>query len=234
MLKTLYKKELNYYLNNPVGYLIIILFAVFFNFLTLKDVFVSQVVSSKPFFNLAPWFLLVFIPALAMRIFAEEKKLNTIEVLLTLPIKESVIVFSKFLTLMSLVFIALVLTTAWFIFLSFFSSLYLPEVLVGYFGAILLSSALLSLVLFISNKTNNQVVVFLIGVVVIFFLFVLNSDYLASILPKIIIDGLSYFSPLYHYQNFVKGIIDLRSVFYFLIFSFLFLFLTIIDLEKRK
>jgi len=233
-MKGFFKKEINYYLNNPIGYIVIILFSVFVNFFFVKDIFVSSVTSVKPLFNLLPWFLLIFIPALSMRIFSEEKRSNTIEILLTLPIKEEQVVFSKFFSLLVLYFLSLLLTFGFVIFLFLFSKLYLPEVLVGYFGEILFGASLIAFSLYISNKTKNQVVAFLISVLSIFLFLVLSSDFIASVVPRIIIDNLIYFSPVYHLQNFINGVIDFRSLIYFLSFIGLFLELTIIDLKKRS
>jgi ABC-2 type transport system permease protein len=233
-MKGFFKKEINYYLNNPIGYIVIILFSVFVNFFFVKDIFVSSVTSVKPLFNLLPWFLLIFIPALSMRIFSEEKRSNTIEILLTLPIKEEQVVFSKFFSLLVLYFLSLLLTFGFVIFLFLFSKLYLPEVLVGYFGEILFGASLIAFSLYVSNKTKNQVVAFLISVLSIFLFLVLSSDFVASVVPRIIIDILIYFSPVYHLQNFINGVIDFRSLIYFLSFIGLFLELTIIDLKKRS
>lgn len=233
-MKALLKKELDFYLNNPIGYIVVVLFSVFINFFFVKDIFVSSIVSVRPLFNYLPWFLLIFIPALSMRILSEEKRLNTIEILLTLPVKEKTIVLAKFLALVILYSISLFLTSGFVIFLFFFSKLSLIEVIVGYIGELLFGASLISLSLYISNKTKNQLIAFFISVLSIFFLIVIASDFMGSVLPRIIIDNLIYFSPVYHLQNFIKGIIDFRSVVYFLSFIFLFLFLTINDLKNRS
>ena len=233
-MKNLYKKELNYYLNNPIGYIVIILFGVFANFLFVKDLFLMGSASMRSFFALLPWLLMVFVPALTMRMLSEEKKTNTLEVLLTLPISETQIILAKFLALITLVFLAFLLTVGLPVSLSFLTKMYLPEILIGYLGALLLAASFISLSLFFSGQTTNQVVAFLAAVITIFLLLVLATDFTASILPKTVQDFLSYFSPGYHLQNFIKGIVDLRSLFYFLSMTVLFLIMTIIDLEKRK
>lgn len=230
----LYKKELNYYLNNPIGYIIVILFAAFANFLFVKDVFVSGSASMRPFFNLLPWLILIFIPALTMRTLSEEKRTNTVEVLLTLPISERQIVVAKFLALMSLTIIALSLTFGLPISLSYLSKLYLPEIIVSYIGILFLAGVFISLTMFFSSLTKNQVVAFLISVLMLFFLLVLGSDILSNSLPKILQDFLSYFSPLYHLQSFSRGVIDIRAVIYFVSFSTITLFLTVVNLERRE
>ena len=230
----LYKKELNYYLNNPIGYITVILFAIFANFFFVKDVFVISSASMKPFFNFLPWLLLVFIPALSMRIFSEEKKSNTIETLLTLPISEADIVLAKFFALTTLVIISLLLTFGLPFSLSLLTKVYYPEIIVGYFGVFLMSLSLLSLSMFFSNQTKNQIIAFLLSAIIIFLLLVLSTDFTASVLPRFLQDGLLSLTPFYHLQNFIKGVIDIRSVFYFVSFTGVFLFLTIVALEKRN
>ncbi len=230
----LYKKELKYYLNNPIGYIVVVLFAVFANFLFIKDIFVVGSASMQPFFGLLPWLYLVFIPAMTMRIIAEEKRTNTIEVLLTLPVSETQIVLAKFLAVMTLLIIALFLTFGLPISLSFLTKMYLPEVIVGYIGALFLGAVCIGITLFFSSQTKNQVVAFLASAIFLFFLLVVGTDFTANILPKSIADFLSYYTPIYHLQNFAKGVVDIRSVIYFVSFAVVALFLTIVNLEKRE
>jgi len=232
-MKNLFKKELNSYLNNPLGYIIIVLFGIFANLFFVKDIFIINSASLQPFFSLLPWFLLIFIPAVAMRSFAEEKRNNTLEILLTLPYSETQIVLSKFLSILTVLFLALLLTFSLPISLLFLTKIYIPEVIVGYLGALFLGASFASLSIFFSTKTKNQVVAFLSSLLCLFFLLVLGSDFLASFLPKIFQDFFSYFSPSYHFQNFMKGVLDIRSVFYFFSLTILFLFLTVLELEKR-
>jgi ABC-2 type transport system permease protein len=230
---TLYKKELNYYLNNPIGHIVVILFAVFANFMYVKDIFVVGSASMRPFFDLLPWLMMIFVPALAMRALSEEKRANTIEALLTLPLSESQIVTAKFLALLTMTALGLALTVGLPVSLSFLTKLYLPEILVGYLGAVLMAGLFLSIAIFFSSQTKNQVVALLASIVVIFVLNVVNTDIVGSVLPKFIQDITVYLSPIYHLQSFAKGLIDLRSLFYFLSGISVFLFLTVVDLEKR-
>lgn len=235
----LYKKELQFYLHNPIGYIVIVLFAVFANFLFVKDIFIVGEASMRPFFTILPWLLMVFIPALTMRVFAEEKRTNTMELLLSLPISEIQIVLAKFFALLTLSAIGLVLTlglpiSMYFLSQSVGSRIYLPEILTGYFGVLLLASSFISLGMFFSTLTDNQVVAFLVTIVSLFFLIIFSTDFVAGFLPLILQNGLNYLSPATHLEPFIKGLIDFRSFFYFLSMSILFLFLTVIDLERRK
>lgn len=233
-MKTLYKKELQYYLNNPIGYIVIVLFVVFANFLFVKDVFVVGSVSMRSFFQLLPWLFLIYIPALSMRILSEEKRTNTLEILLTLPLSETQVILAKFLALVTMVGLSLMLTLGLPVSLSFLSGLYLPEIIVGYFGSLLLASFYISLSMFFSSQTKNQVVAFLSSILVLFLFTVISTDVTASVLPRSIQDFLVIFSPMNHLLNFVKGVIEVRSLFYFISGTLVFLFLSIIDLEKRE
>lgn len=231
---TLYKKELSYYLNNPIGYIVIILFAVFANFLFVKDIFVLGSASMRPFFAILPWLFMLFVPALTMRIMADEKRTNTLEVLLTLPVSETQIILAKFLALLTLVTFGLFLTISLPLSLSLLTKVYLPEIFVSYLGVFFLAMFFISLSMLFSSLTKNQVVAYLASALVLFLALVLSTDFFATVLPKFFQDFSTYFSPLYHLQNFTKGVIDFRSVFYFLSFTVIFLFLTIVDLEKRN
>lgn len=230
---TLFKKELDYYLNNAVGYIVVILFAVFVNFLYVKDIFLNGSVSMKSFFGIIPWLFLIFIPAITMRAFSEEKRLNTIEVLLTLPVSEAQIVIAKFFTYILLVMFALFLTLSLPASFYYLAHIYLPEVVVGYGGSVLMGASFIAISMYFSTLTKNQIVSFLSSLLVLFILLGVSSDLLSSFLPKLVQDILVYFSPIYHFQNFAKGIIDLRSVYYFVSITVLFLFLTVVNLEKR-
>ena len=230
---TLYKKEIQYYLNNPIGYIILVLFGVFANFLFVKDIFIVGSASMRPFFGVLPWLLLVFIPALTMRMLSEEKRTNTVEVLLTLPVSETQIILAKVLALTTLIATGFLLTLSLPVSLAILTKLYFPEILAGYFGSLLLAVSFISIALFFSAQTKNQVVAFLFSVLALFIFLVLGTDFMAGIIPKDILDILIYFTPMYHLQNFIKGVIDIRSVFYFISLFGIFILLTIVQLEKR-
>lgn len=233
MIKTLYKKELGYYLKNPIGYVTVVLFAIFANFLFIKDLFATGSASMKPFFAIIPWIMLIFVPAITMRSFAEEKRTNTIETLLTLPISEIDIVLAKTAALLTVVAIALGLTLLIPISLIYYSHLYLPEIVSGYMGIMLYGLSLIAISLFFSSLTKNQVIAFLYSVVCIFLFLVIATEFTANALPKLVQDTITYFGFLNHLNNFIKGVIDLRSVLYFLSVFGVGTFLTVISLERR-
>ncbi len=233
-MKEIFLKELKQGLNNYFGYIILFLFSLLVNYLFVKDIFVTYTFSYKSFFLIIPWLFLFFIPALTMRSLAEEKKLNTIEVLLTLPLSELEIIVGKFFSQLFFVIISLGLTLFFPLSSLFFAKGYLPEILVGYLGLILLAGFFISIGLYFSNLTKNQIIAFLSSLLVIFSLLVIATDFFANVLPRFLINELVYFSPLYHFENFSKGIIDFRSVVYFITGTVVFIFLTVIDLEKKS
>lgn len=237
-MKALVKKELQFYLNNPIGYIIVVLFAIFANFLFIKDVFVVGSASMRPFFDSLPWLFMIVVPAITMGLFSQERYTNTIEVLLSLPVSELHIVLAKFLTSLILIALSLVLTLGFPLSLYMFThqigvKLYLPELFVSYVGALLLASSFISIGLYYSLRFKNQVGAYLLSVFTLFIMIIFATDFLESVFSGPIQHLLVYFSPITQMQNFIKGVIDLRSTLYFINLTALGLFLTITTLERR-
>ncbi len=238
-MKTLYKKELAFYLNNPIGYIAIILFGVFANFLFVKDIFLYGVASMRSFFEMIPWLLLIFVPALTMRSMAEERRTGTLDVLMSLPLSELQIVLAKFLSILTIVLIGLILTAGLPVSLYFLTSqvgsrIYFPEILIGYVGVLLCAGLFTSIGLLYSSLTKNQMIAFLISAITFFFLLVFSGDFVAHLFPPTIQDILSYASPMTHMRGFDKGVVDLRSLYYFLSTIVIGIVLTTITIEKRN
>lgn len=237
-MKSIIKKEVNQFFNNPYGYIVLVLFAVFANFLFVKDVFVVGTISMKAFFQLLPWILMIFIPALAMRSMPEEKRLNTIEILRTLPLTDFQIVMGKFVAIIMVGIVGLALTLGLPISLNALASasgsLYVPEVMIGYFGAIFYIFMAVALSQFYSGMTASQVVAFLLSALTLFVLNMAGTEFMGTVLPKIAQDALLILSPSNHLFSFTNGVIDIRSIFFFVSVTTIFLFLSVIDLEKRN
>lgn len=232
-INTITKKELAFYFNNPVGYIVAILFAVFANFLFIKDIFLRGNTSMRPFFDAAPWLLIIFIPAIAMRMLSEEKRTHTLEVLLSLPITETQVMLGKFYSLLLFSLVSLSLTLSIPVSLFYLGHPSLSEILISYIGTIFLIAFFASISLFFSSLTTNQVVAFLSAVLTLFLLNVLGGDFAGSFLPPIIRENIIFLTPLYQFNSFVKGVVDFRSVFYFVSVTVMFIFLTVMVLEKR-
>lgn len=234
----LVKKELGHFFNNPFGYMILIIFGLFANFLFVKDVFLVGTVSMRQFFSLIPWIGMIFIPAISMRSIAEERRLNTIEILRTLPLTEKQIVLAKFICLLIISAVGLLLTIGLPVSLNIIgtsvgSSLYLPEIIVGYIGLLFYFAMAISLSIFFSEMTTSQVTAILLSAITLFVLNVVGTDFVGNVLPKMVQDILVTLSPINHLDVFIKGIVDIRSVFYFISSIIVFTILTILNLEKR-
>ncbi len=230
---TIYKKELKHYFYNPFGYILVILATLIVNALFIRDIYLVGLVSMKPFFQTMYWVLALLVPALCMRSFAEERKVGTLETMLTLPVGEREIALGKLLADLSLIGATFVLSLVLPVTFALISGLYLPEVFVGYLGLVLVSGMFTTLSLYISLKTSNQVLAFFISAVILFCLSVFSTDVLASFIPRAISDLIAPLTPLANLENFMKGIIDLRSVFYFSSFTGVFIYAVIKQLQHR-
>ncbi len=231
---SLIKKELAFFLNTYLGYLVAVLFAVFANFLFIKDLFLRGDTSMRPFFDLVPWLFLIFIPALTMRVFAQERQNHTLEVLLTLPVDEKAMVIAKFVALLIFCGICLTLTLSLPITLALLGGVALTEVIVSYCGVLLIIASFIAVGMFFSALTKNQIVAYLVTIIVLFFTLVFGGDFFATFIPSSLRELIIYFVPAYHYELFLKGIIDLRALMYFVSFTGLFLFLTTVTLKTRE
>ena len=233
-IKIIFRKETSFFLNTLTGYIVVFIFSALVNFFFVKDLFAVGSFQMSSFFSIIPWIFVFFIPALTMRLLAEEKKQNTIEVLLSLPLKESDVVLGKFFSAVFLVLVGLLLTLPVPAFLAWRAGVYLPEVFSGYLGVVLLAAGFIGVSLYISSLTDSYVVSFLSSSLVLLFLLLFQSTLVSGVISEDFLRPLSFILPLSHYLDFTKGLIEIDSVFYFLSMAGLFLFLTIINLEKRE
>ena len=233
IVQVLVKKELGYYINNPFGYIAICLFGIFANFIFIKDLFLINDGSMKPFFEMLVWLLLIFVPVVGMRLFADEKKLKTMELLLSLPVTISEIVSAKFLALSIFCFATLSVTFLIPIVLLFISHPHIPTIIVSYSGVIMLIGLFSSITLFFSSRTSSQIIALLSSLLTIFILLVMDSGFFTSLVPTFIKNIFVFISPLNYLEAFYKGILDLRSVIFFLSTTFLFLFFTYVSVKNQ-
>ena len=189
-------------------------------------------------FVIAPWVFLFLIPAVTMKMFAEEQKSGTIEVLLTQPLSELQIVLAKYFSAVLLVIIALIPTLVYYI------SIYLlanptgnidtAGIIGSYIGLIFLCSGFSSIGVFSSALSNNQIVAFIFALILCFF-FYSGFAFVASIIPNASVSNtLSQLGISSHYASMSRGVIDTRDVIYFLSLTLIFIFLSRFILEKRK
>lgn len=239
----LFKKEILTFFSSITGYLVVIVFLVvtsLFLWVVPGDlnILYSDYASLEPLFYIAPWIYLFLVPAVTMRLFAEEKKSGTIELLLTRPLKEFQIVMAKYLAGVTLVIISLLPT---FIFYFSVNQLSNP---VGnmdygatwgsYIGLFFLAAVYVSIGVFSSSLSDNQIVSFVIAVLLCF-VFFYGFEALASV-PSLKNKSsvLAFLGINDHYKSISRGVVDTRDVVYFISVIVLFIYLTKTVLNSRK
>lgn len=240
-MKSIALQEIKSFFGSPIGYLVIALFLLFNGlFLWVFDgeynILQSGFADLSPFFTLSPWIILFLIPAVTMRSFSDEKKQGTIELLLTKPLSIWQIVNGKFLGAFLLIVAALVPTL---IYVYVINSLGMPEgnidmgrTIGSYFGLLFLVAAYTAIGIFTSTLSENQIVAFLISVLLCF-LFYYGFEGISNYV-KVFENGISRLGMEYHYKSMSQGVIDSRDILYFLSVSFLFLSLTVFKLKSLK
>jgi len=230
------KKELNSFFDSLMAYIILTVFlgiSGFFTWLYGNDIFFRGQASLQAFFNIAYWTLFFFIPAITMRMIAEEKKTGSIELLLTKAVNDWEVVIGKFLSGLLLILAALFFTLPYYITVSNIGPIDHGAAITGYIGMILFSMALLGIGIFASSITNNQIVAFLLALFIGVF-FVIIFDILARNFGGNLGLFLSYLNLAYHYESISRGVIDSKNIIYLLSITFLALFFSVISLSKRN
>lgn len=240
MVCTLMGRELRSYFATPVAYVFIVIFLVLSGAFTfyLGGFYERGQADLMPFFNFHPWLYLFLVPAVSMRLWAEERKSGTIELLLTLPVTLWQAVLAKFLAAWAFVGIALMLTFPIWISVNYLGDPDNGVIVASYLGSALMAGAFLAIGSCLSAATRNQVVAFILTVVVCFLLLlagyplVLNA--VSSVLPQAIVDAVAGLSFLSHFASISKGVIDLRDLLYFLLMIGFWLYATVLVIELKK
>lgn len=238
----IFKRELRAYFATPVAYVFIVIFLFLTGIFTfyLGGFYERNQADLGPFFQFHPWLYLFLIPAISMRLWAEERKSGSIELLMTLPVSLTQAVVAKFLAAWCFTSIALVLTFPIWLTVNYLGQPDNTVIFAGYLGSLLMAGGFLAIGACISAVTKNQVIAFVISVV-ISFCFILSGfpiiiDFFQGWAPQAIIDVISSFSFLTHFNSIQKGVIDIRDIIYFasLICFWLYLNILIIDAKKAS
>jgi ABC-2 type transport system permease protein len=232
----IFKKEMKSYFNSPIAYILVVTFLVFSSIwiFYLQSFFAGNIASLRTFFSVIPVVFIIVMPALTMRSWAEEKKLGTMEVLMTLPYRESTLVIGKFLAALSLLVIMIALTLPIPMLLGRFGDFDWGEILGQYIGVILLGAAGISVGLFVSSLMANQISSFLISLFVLLVLTLISQVNRVFALPPWAAEVVNFVSFGHHFSNFQRGLIDTRDLLYYCIVSALFLYLNTKALVFRK
>jgi ABC-2 type transport system permease protein len=230
------KRELNSFFDSLTAYIMIVLFlgfSGFFTWISGSDIFLVGQASLRSFFSIAYWTLFFFIPALTMRLIAEEKKTGTIEILLTKAVTDRQVILGKYLATIILISIALAFTFPYLITVSRIGNLDAGGVLCGYLALLLMSAAYCSIGLFASSITNNQIVAFLSALFIGLFFHII-FEVIASGMSGMLGQITNSLSVTFHFESLSRGVVDSKDLVFFGSIIFLGLFLTEVSLAKRN
>lgn len=234
------KRELSSYFATPVAYVFIVIFLLMSATFTfyLGGFYEREIADLEPFFRFHPWLYLFLVPAIGMRLWAEERKSGTVELLLTLPITASEAVLGKFLAAWLFVGLALLLTFPIWITVNVLGDPDNGVIAAAYLGSWLMAGGFLAISACLSAATKNQVVAFILAVVVCF-LFLLSGlpmvlELFRGWLPQAIVDAIANLSFLLHYNSISRGVVDLRDLVYFALVIGFWLLANRIVLELKK
>ena len=229
-------RELNSFFDSLIAFIMIILFlgfSGFFTWISGSDIFMVGQASLRSFFGIAYWTLFFFIPALTMRLIAEEKKSGTIEMLLTKAVTDRQVILGKYLATILLICIALAFTLPYVITVSKIGNIDTGGVICGYLALILMSAAYTSIGIFASSVTNNQIVAFLLALFISLFfhiIFEVIAEGMTGLFGQII----NSLSVNVHFESLSRGVVDSKDLIYFGSIIFMGLFFTEISLSKRN
>jgi ABC-2 type transport system permease protein len=237
---TVFNRELASYFATPLAYVFIIIFLMLAGVVTFfaGDFFEREQADLQSFFTFHPWLYLVLIPALSMRLWAEERKSGTIELFLTLPIRLGEAVLGKFLAAWCFAGIALLLTFPFWLTVNFLGDPDNGVILAGYFASWLMAGAILSIGAAVSATTKNQVIAFIVTAAVVFVLTVAGTPTVLGLFqgwaPEGLVDAVAGASTFRHFSAITRGVVDLRDLVYFLsvMIAFLGANAIIVDLKK--
>ena len=240
-IKTIAKRELAAYFSSPLAFVFIVIFLLlcgFFTFMVGGFFERGEASLSSSFFLWHPWFYLFLVPAVGMRLWAEERRVGTLELLLTMPITTWQAIVGKFLASWIFLGLALVLTFPIVITVNYLGSPDNGVIFAGYIGSWLMAGAYLSISCITSAMTRNQVVSFIISVVVCLFFILCGFTPVIRLLEgwaqPWLVDTITSFSVITHFEGFQKGMLDSRDLLFFLSLMVFSLFSTSVILRSRR
>ena len=240
IIAALFRRELQSYFATPVAYVFIVIFLILMGTFTfyLGGFYERGQADLGAFFNYHPWLYLFLVPAISMRLWAEERKTGSVELLMTLPITPWQAVLGKYLAAWAFTGIALFLTFPIWLTVNYLGDPDNGAILAAYVGSLLMAGGFLAIGSCISATTRNQVIAFVITIVVCFgFLlsgFPMVLDLFSGWAPQVIIDGIASLSFLTHFANISKGVIDLRDLVYFGLVIGAFLYANTVVLQWKQ
>jgi ABC-2 type transport system permease protein len=228
----IFKKEFKSYFVSPIAYIVISIFLLVTGWFFFSTFFIYNQASLRGFFSLLPFIFSFVVPAITMRLFSEELNVGSYETLLTLPVTFIDVIIGKFIASVAFIAAMLVPTLAYPIVISFLGQLDWGPVIGGYIGVLLLGASFSAIGLFASSLTRNQIIAFIIGIAICFFLTILEN--MLFFLPENFLGFFAYLGADVHFENISKGILDSRDILYFISVSFIGLYATHLTMQEKK
>lgn len=235
---TVFRREFGAYFNSPIAYIFIIAFLAFNSVLFMTGFFLGGAADLRNFFGSLPWFLIFFIPAVSMRLWAEDKRLGTFELLMTLPIKASEVMLGKYLAALAFYLVALAGTLPLPIMVMALGNPDVGTMWSGYIGAALLGGLYLGIGTFTSGLMRDQISAVILGIVACLVVMLLGMDFIAAAIDGWF-PGFGSFLQTHlglsiHYDMMMRGVVSLSDLTYFVGLTAVFLTLNTMWLEGRK
>jgi ABC-2 type transport system permease protein len=238
--KGIIKRELAGYFGSPVAYVFLVIFLVLCGFFTfyVSHFYEQEQADLRAFFEWHPWIFLFLVPAVGMRLWADERRTGTIELILTLPVTLPEVIVGKFIAAWLFIGLGLFLTFPLVLTVSYLGDPDLGAVFCAYVGSFLLAGAYLSVGSMTSSMTRNQVISFILSVIICLFLVLAGWPPVVEILsgwsPQWLINVISGFSFMPHFQSMERGVLDIRDIIYYISVIFFMLFSNGVVLQNRK
>lgn len=237
---TVMRRELTGYFATPVAYVFLVIFLVMTGIFTfyLGNFYERGFADLDPFFRFHPWLYLFLVPAISMRLWAEERRSGTIELLFTLPLTIIDAVLGKFLAAWLFIGLALVLTVPMWITVNYLGAPDNGVILAGYLGSWLMAGGFLAIGSCMSAMTRNQVVAFILSVVVCFMFLLSGLPMVMNLFkgwaPQVFLDAIADLSFFKHFADISKGVVDLRDLVYFILVIGFWLIANVLVLNVKK
>jgi ABC-2 type transport system permease protein len=226
------RREIRTYFNSPVAYIVVPVFVIITGYLFFTQLFLEKQADMRGFFNIMPLMFMFMIPAITMRLLADEKSSGTLELLITMPVRDWEVVVGKFLAAMALLCTAIGLTLVFALTVKSLGPIDRGPTIGGYLGLVLMGGAYVAIGVMASALTRNSIVSFIIAFAISFALYLLGR--LTQFLPQALQKLVAYLSIDGHFENVGRGVIDTRDVIYYFSVMAVSLLIATLSLESRR
>jgi ABC-2 type transport system permease protein len=229
---TVAKREIRAYFNSPVAYIVVTVFMLISGYLYWSQLFLERQAELRYYFNLTPLVFTFIIPAITMRLIAEEKGSGTLEMLITMPVRDWEVVVGKFLAGLTMLLAIVGMTGFYAVTLSVLSPIDKGPMLTGYLGLMLMGGAYVAIGVMASSLTRNQIVAFILAFAISFALFIFGQ--IVQYAPDWLAPVLAFLSMGNHFESLSRGVVDSRDVIFYLSVMAVALLVATASLESRK